>query len=722
MNSDLQILAERLAFNNVNVSLSKLIHENNGSGTQNFNYSSILNEKHPATQEPNPLPERNIVIVGAGASKNACLEFETGQKTAEALEKKFEKRLGDQVLKDELRRLEQVYRLPKGEFETILFAISKFFPKDLKKELSDLLQSKFQPSLTYEILAHLFKHRFVDVIINFNFDEMLDQAISDEMNPSEYQRIISDGDYDRLLLNHEYGLRYPVYIKPHGTVSHPSSMRFTREDYFGLPAEIENAIGDLIHPKVEFKSLGKTLESTGGDEMVALPVNIIIIGFDLQSFEFNLLLDEKLPENVRFFIFSVGGEESFFVKNQNGEKKDFTPKLETLLKKEDSKFINVSKSSSHALDNLFLELWGKIESLYNPEYKPRNIARHELISKLFQSDEKRRSNEDIGEYLQDRALLEFALSIAKYKGFLCIEQLVSDRFGKYFGLLKQQIGPKKLKYKTIPDYCKAFNLHDYGYGKTAFSLNKLSEKNRSKQQLTVSFVDFFEEHYENIIKVLKRSLSEKARTRLMSIQEDEKGFRGTIEKLFQSQDTEICPEYHNVYQNIFLDPKIISTQLAFEYNTRHQFLNINNYDKVLIVAETGEWLQNYLASNEWPPDVLSKEYCLIIADQAKHLDKDGSGEGLHSLRIESLQWWLHNQHMTIFMKKGQDKWEPTKAIYFTRVHRTIHINPILLENSNDLNIILKTFSAYLMKAQNKVTDIGDNELDQFMNDFLKVIK
>ena len=47
--------------------------------------------------------------------------------------------------------------------------------------LCDKCDVRYYPGLAYEILAHLMKHGFIDAIINFNFDEVLDQAIEDEL-------------------------------------------------------------------------------------------------------------------------------------------------------------------------------------------------------------------------------------------------------------------------------------------------------------------------------------------------------------------------------------------------------------------------------------------------------------------------------------------------------------------------------------------------------------
>ncbi|MBK7939692.1 MAG: hypothetical protein IPJ82_22550 [Lewinellaceae bacterium] len=83
---------------------------------------------------------------------------------------------------------------PKFDFESYLLLMTKFFrEQDVRKALQEMFNVRYAPCLFYEIAAHLFKHRFFDVIINFNFDELLDQSIREEMGVADY-KIISDGD------------------------------------------------------------------------------------------------------------------------------------------------------------------------------------------------------------------------------------------------------------------------------------------------------------------------------------------------------------------------------------------------------------------------------------------------------------------------------------------------------------------------------------------------
>jgi hypothetical protein len=137
-----------------------------------------------------PLPQI-IVVVGAGAS-NAAAALPTGKETAQFLRDEMTKGFGpagERLIADEIDRLALQFNLDEGDFETILFALSKFNKPTLLQRLGSVFGRRYHPWLGYEILAHCLKHRFIDAIINFNFDEILDQSIMDEVGEGGFHKI-----------------------------------------------------------------------------------------------------------------------------------------------------------------------------------------------------------------------------------------------------------------------------------------------------------------------------------------------------------------------------------------------------------------------------------------------------------------------------------------------------------------------------------------------------
>lgn len=94
-------------------------------------------------------------------------------------------------------------------------------------------------------------------------------------NKLAYSQINSDGD----ILDFKYE---SLYIKPHGTVSEPNTLRFQRSDYYKL----ENETQKLLELSFSEKS-----------------INLIVMGFRLKFHEFSTLIHKWMPKGSRIFIF-----------------------------------------------------------------------------------------------------------------------------------------------------------------------------------------------------------------------------------------------------------------------------------------------------------------------------------------------------------------------------------------------------------------------------------
>jgi hypothetical protein len=176
---------------------------------------------------------RCIAIVGAGASAPLLAR-------SDELAKKLEKQFGRD--KTELERLVLVNNLKRKEFETRLVALSRTpdAARQVRQTISDDYAIRHPPVLAYELLAHLTKHRFLDAIISFNFDELLDQSLEDELGPGEYVRVVSDRDCTAIQPDPDAKNYVPLYVKLHGTASEPDSLRFTPESYYSLPSRSQS--------------------------------------------------------------------------------------------------------------------------------------------------------------------------------------------------------------------------------------------------------------------------------------------------------------------------------------------------------------------------------------------------------------------------------------------------------------------------------------------------
>lgn len=298
-------LAEYLALNHVIMSLPDLdSKENKNSDIKKLlpNLQIDINDK-----------SRNIFVFGAGVSFDAYPNiFKLGDETASQIEAKFEfnnivnasknriKKLDNPIENTLLQRYNEIktklikkYDKESLSFETRLALLSHFVgTQKIRSEISKMFNQRLLPPFFYSLSAHLLKSRFIDGIINFNFEELLDQAIEEELGIGQQNFVISDGnikDYGDLL--NEEKLVEPFYVKPHGTASHSSTLRFTKDHYIEIPEKIELLLNQLL--------LGKRIKTESGSSNKEPYhqfeiLNLIVSGFALESIEFNNILEKTI--------------------------------------------------------------------------------------------------------------------------------------------------------------------------------------------------------------------------------------------------------------------------------------------------------------------------------------------------------------------------------------------------------------------------------------------
>lgn len=147
--------------------------------------------KAPATWQGTERRLRCIAVVGAGASAPF---LKRGDDLAQGLTEQFH--VDEAAVQAERERLERITAVDPSEFEAQLSALGQTLGGDrrVRSAISELYRVRHPTIHTYELIAHLLKHRFLDAVINMNFDELLDQSLDDEVGVGEYHRIVSDRD------------------------------------------------------------------------------------------------------------------------------------------------------------------------------------------------------------------------------------------------------------------------------------------------------------------------------------------------------------------------------------------------------------------------------------------------------------------------------------------------------------------------------------------------
>lgn len=735
VNNALNVLAQKLALNLVTSSFPE-IEINDAAKT-------ILDDAFDKGQIE---ASRNILIVGAGASTNVNSHIPLAKDAVKLIERAFDAKYPKEVnslIKKELQELTTVSRLDQNDFETQLLAYSRFDKDFVLQILKELYHLRYPVSLFYEIVAHMFKHRFIDVIVNFNFDEMLDNAIEEEMLLSEYKFIYSDGhcpekdaENEELLLSGSR-LRVPVYIKPHGTISHMSTLRFTRKDYYEVPIRMRETLEFLFKGERENTS--------------PLPINLIVVGFGLKSFELNKIFKDTI--NKQNESKGVNINKMFYF--DRFEKADITSRINRLppelngFTKDNVYFLPLStdKSAPENLDNLFYTLWGRIEKQFKNDFKPKGIARHVILHHLFNPIAKRllltpfpeRKSTDVlrqktheEEYFKDRIYVELGFEILNSNdGIINLHQLSQNRVGKYFLLLRNSD-----KSANLFDFLKEVGLEKY-----------------------TPFTD--DTWYFDIHKEKSTNLKSRIRTEVLKLISDDLPI-----KRIRTQPKHLLPEnglkqFENairrleddrgLYLTISTDAKnsrlsifqklghenYINNDAKWIYVFRRFFTpnKLKKWDAALVISETGNSF-----THDCLKDKLKNKKVLLIAaynartgkeerhkelvDKLKAIE-ESIPDGKTSKDIRFLPLRSHNQHMVVFIKVDQEKNKiiPYGGIYYTRRSMSKRVNPLLITAKEDVKRLLNVFYNYWAIAEKEgESKESDNNAQNDMKRFTENIR
>ncbi len=601
--------------------------------------------KNPQTA-PNPNPARVVLVLGAGASA-AAAGLPLGEQAADELERRLSQ-VSPRLIKQEIERLSIEYRLKPGDFETRLLAMSYFDSAGLMGGLFDIFNRRHYPSVVYETISHLLKHRFIDAVINFNFDELLDQALDDEIGPGNYYRIVTDGDCtDRIEeMMDRQRFHLPLYIKPHGTASHKTSMRFTRGAYFLLPTDIRRLIEKLFNE---------------------LPTCLVAIGYKMESFEFNDLIEKNMARGSK--IYSIN-----------------THPLSELPKRMMSYYadrhIGIKKNNLGAtLDRL----WRTCSGRFVKSNCPRGITRHNLIGKVFGRTIKwnmpeRENTTQTKAYLLSRTYVELALAVAKAKGIVTLRDLALGRAGAYFKHYRQISRDREA---SLLDFCEKLGLKPIGYSGEALRLNLGQSAHCSPYTLIIPSGEF-KSIQEKLFKKTHELVSPAFQGPLEDVKEQ---FLTALSHMYKGHEVEISIRAEADVE-LFRAPELLKTRASLDHRTR-QLLQDQKWDFVLSVAETGQWLLDKEIRNL----IGRKGLAIIVADETYAGDIKTKYTN-HHVQVQVMPWWLHNQHMTLMLRNG----EVGKGIVFPRRLRSSRIIPIEL-GREDCRFLYDVFIAYWLKAE-----------------------
>jgi len=646
---------------------------------------------------------RNVLVIGAGASFNVNSKIPLATGAIGIIRAAFQKKYGDKILIFVDRKVQEVsetYGLNPDEFETQMLACSSLDNELVLKQLTVLYNSKYPVSLFYEIVAHLFKHRFIDVIINFNFDEMLDNAIAEEMLPNQYRFIYSDGHCPERMndLLHDNRLSCPIYIKPHGTISHPNTLKFTREAYYKGPTRIKETIIYLIRGINAYS----TVDEHGQNREQRLPVNLIVAGFGMKSIEFSLILSKYLEKDRgKLYYFDVLGNDTSVVDKLPKDLNSFTNENSYLFPILHRDFDN------RRLDDWFLQLWTRIRDSFIESCQPKDITRHVVLHHLFNpsAGSLRDGSYSKIDYFRDRTIIEIAMEIlSSSDGLINLVQIQESRVRKYFSLYKEESKSDK----SLFDFLRLFNLKVYkDYLKDTWYYNTSDLKFK-----------------EDMRRIITESVSGEIRNTITSSRDNPR-FKEYLnrlyapKKLFLNVHTTVKDDYVSLFQNHDRND-VLDTDVKWIYFFQQYFISDKYREKwnlVLSISETG----GIFSRPEISVKMAGKKLMLIAAYDA-NMHRQDKREELLNVKLRNIRQYLvdnhghlevrmlpfreHNQHVVLFVNIENAEMELIGGIYYSRRHMSKRVTPVHVHDKDDLNELFAVFANYW----DRVTKLDDLEL------------
>jgi hypothetical protein len=601
---------------------------------------------------------RTVAVVGAGAS------LPVNQVAADlvaTLERDLEK--DPNAREVELDRLETVYGLNRESFETRLTALCR--TPEAERQVQAAISSEYRlrhPSLlAYETIAHLLNHRYLDLVISFNFDELLDQSIEDELGRGEYTRVVSEGDFDAAS-----GVVGPLYVKMHGSATEPDSLRFTRERYFWTP----KSIIELVEKKFDV------------DNLV-----LITLGYKMDNFDFQHVL--RKPKSLEIYHLDPVALDSTVITQITTQRRKARERKETDRSADTDRPTRVAHFGSASPGNEFLEneveaVVAELEKLCkDPRSGPaqwRSTLRHQVVVRLIDGIDLKEPSRH-ARYLRRRTVLEIAFTVAKGRGVASIASMVDDRCGRYYDLYRQVAGDRA---DSWPMLCKAGGLvESLAYPDTYEVLPSVRRDGDS----LVSGSDAL--HAFHLADPDKLALHT---TKSLGLPNEKHGaltalLTQALRYLQRETEIEIHSCDDRVCSKLFTKPTQLTTLTALRGWTRELLLS-TEFDELWYVAETGDWI---LEPNT---RAIVKSRCdRIRLLQAFNADVSVSGV---STEILKLPWGRHNRHMTILRSKNESR----AAIYFVRRLRAPSVSPVYLaDGAEDLRRVTLAFQRLWAEAE-----------------------
>lgn len=726
--------------------------------------------------KPKVSKKRNILIVGAGATYSACPYMPYGRLLRTYLD---EQKIGEKNIfkeaSDNYDKLHPTFNIESHLSEVdvdlapeakILLQhhlqkkINNFFniesylseldmqlsPQDkpkLRAVLKDIYNRRYLPIHTYEIIAHLLKHRFIDIVINFNFDELLDQSIEEELGKSDYHKIMHEGDCENLSnILIDGRLKTPIYIKIHGTASVMGSMKFTHHAHrLEVPSQMQAFIKKWIRGQIN---------DDEADETSRICTNLISVGFDIERAQFSDLLKGNLKDGSKIFQINWKKDSASQVSHLQpyyqctdalGKRQNRHIRLVDWAKIEDR---NIQLTP---MADFWTYLWDKhISTLFKPLFEPRSIARHQIVTDIFYNafehgkhgdyenlEVLNKKNHQLQKYFRssayffERTVVEIAITLAQNKGLIEPKEVIKqDRIGQFYHLYKTKL-TTDLSNNNSCDTRKRYCNELYTLNKIYIDCFKLEERfSFSNHLLNISRFDAPKEVRgtgdTDFIKRLKelaqpkKELSDEAflndpaylsalvMYRLFKFIKSEamnplfqlikntyknknyllifKHLYKNLNKIQEGFSYNITPRFRDetVYNFESTNRRdVLHTNLALSYQFYTTFNALDDWNVLLLISERGKFLMRQIAALD---DAGLRDKKIIMIGCHEAIAESLNDKTLYETKPETLKT-LAEQYLRALAENNNSPNMPKIKLYFLPYWRHHHHHAIFLKVSDE---------------------------------------
>lgn len=528
-----------------------------------------------------------------------------------------------------------------------------------------------RPQLGYELLAHLLRHRFIDHIITFNFDETIDCAVENELGRDGFETIVSDqhplrfpGDADR-----------PRLIKLHGTISSPGSLRFTLDNTRAFSPDTlrlldETTFGASKDADVHIVSLGYGWKDPDIANWVAARWGLIHRVTIVRR-------KESVPELL----------------TQACAREKIDPRLKIAL------LPTYSIGCQISTDEVMWALWRRVQSGLDEmgiPYVP--ASRHIILGCVFGPQDPRRESPITfpnRHRRRERLPLEIFLHTVKSKGMVNLSVIARNRrIHRYF---QAATGwePSWLTRSSEAHVKETFFAKATTFELLSGDRNAVGVFGNMPE--TVGVPEFRNDGTVGIQRVKKDAFLE---AELRSI------FGGPEVELSSTADP----------RTEWLFPHSTFLGRYQQLRARTQELVEGNWSDLFVVAESGAWLADKATLGSLTRrSAKGKIYLITASDEGleqwalwRTIRKE-LGNTFQTLRDEGYEifearvpWWRHNRHLTLALTINNRAVSQNTGIYFRRRLKTDVVAPVWFHSSDrydpQWSDALTIFAGYVKRA------------------------